>query len=180
MKAGRVMRRLCSGEGGGAILRRWDCVVWAGVNFRRLKVVATSSMTVAAVPRGPYHLKSSGNAVSQHRIRWEHNLKASVLVLGGGSYLLSDLLLHFDRRAQFSHLFDPVAGITTVFPQHVVLWVGGADDGWPVIATTWWRGTHYFFKTNALARFLSITALPVPILIHQIIACRISPNHLFV
>lgn len=41
-----------------------------------------------------------------------------------------------------------------------------------------------FFKTNALARFLSIirrvTALPIPIIIHRIIACRIGPNHLFV
>lgn len=46
-----------------------------------------------------------------------------------GSYLLSDLLLHFDRGPQFCYLFNSFAGIATVFPQHIVLRVGGTNDG---------------------------------------------------
>lgn len=47
----------------------------------------------------------------------------------GLSYLLSDLLLHFDRGAQLSHLLNSFAGKTTVFPEHIVLGMGRPDDG---------------------------------------------------
>lgn len=57
----------------------------------------------------------------------------------GRSYPLSDLLLHLDWRSQLCHLFNSLAGQAAIFPQHVVLRVGGADDGGPVIGSTWWN-----------------------------------------
>lgn len=59
----------------------------------------------------------------------------------GVSYLLPDLLLHFDRGAQLSYLFNSFAGKATVFPQHIALRMGGTNDGWPVIGSTWWNKT---------------------------------------
>lgn len=51
------------------------------------------------------------------------------------AYLLPYLFLHLDRRAELSHLADPLAGIPPVFPQHIVPGVRCSNQRWPVIGT---------------------------------------------
>lgn len=181
MKAGRVVRRLCSGEGGGPIVWRWDCVAWAGLNVRRLTVVATCIND---------HWKSTGNAVflSQHQIWCEHSPEASVPVVcvGVGGGILPSVWSPPPFWPE-----SPV--LPPVWPRrwhnHHIPTARSSLSG----RRRWWltsdccdlvKRDTLFFKTNALARFLSIirrvTALPIPIIIHRIIACRIGPNHLFV
>lgn len=53
------------------------------------------------------------------------------------SYLLSNFFLHFHWWAQLCNLFDTFAGISSVFPEHVILGVRSSNDRRPVIGPTW-------------------------------------------
>lgn len=66
-----------------------------------------------------------------------NTMQVSYFPEGRRSYLLSDFLLHLDRRAQLSNLFHSFAGKASIFPQHITLGVRCTDNGWPVIGTTW-------------------------------------------
>jgi len=58
-----------------------------------------------------------------------HNMYIQSSPSGGDSYLLSDLLLHFDGGSQLSHLFNSITRKATVFPQHIILRVRGTNEG---------------------------------------------------
>lgn len=60
----------------------------------------------------------------------------NTVISTGVSYLLSDLLLHFNWWTQLSHLFDAFTGKAPIFPQDIVLRVGGTNYCWPMIGTT--------------------------------------------